>query len=124
MKDAEPCSSRSRSGLVNTPQKLKDSTALLQPHSCSWLVNMWWELEDPAIKLSMDHKKERGTSKLLGQLEQYLELNTVTPPFSQSSLHVLCGSLVWPCILNAITHFTNSRIESIRLQMVIAQYSS
>ena len=72
----------------------------------------------------MDHKKERGTSKLLGQLEQYLELNIVASPFSQSSLHILCGSLVWPCILNAITHFTTSRTESIKLQMVIAQYSS
>ena len=31
--------------------------------------------------------------------------------------------LLGPCILNAITQFKTSRIESIRLQMVIAQYS-
>ena len=41
MKGAEPCSSHSRSRVVNTPQKPKDSTALLQLHSSSWLVNMW-----------------------------------------------------------------------------------
>jgi len=31
--------------------------------------------------------------------------------------------LFGPCILNAITHFITSQIESIKLQMVIAQYS-
>ena len=31
--------------------------------------------------------------------------------------------LFGPCILNAITQFITSRIESIKLQMVIAQYS-
>ena len=31
--------------------------------------------------------------------------------------------LFGPCILNAITPFITSRIESIELQMVIAQYS-
>ena len=41
MKGAEPCSSHSRSRVVNIPQKPKDSTALLQLHSSSWLVNTW-----------------------------------------------------------------------------------
>ena len=31
--------------------------------------------------------------------------------------------LLGPCILNVITQFITSRIESIKLQMVIAQYS-
>ena len=44
-------------------------------------------------------------------------------PFNQSSLRVLCGTPVCPCILNAITQFITSWIESIKLQMVIAQYS-
>ena len=44
-------------------------------------------------------------------------------PFNQSSLRVLCGTPVCPCILNAITQFIISWIKSIKLQMVIAQYS-
>ena len=44
-------------------------------------------------------------------------------PFNRSSLHALCSVLVCPCILNAITQFIISRIKSIKLQMVIAQYS-
>ena len=35
-------------------EKFEDSSALLQPHSGSWLVNARWKLEDPAIKISMD----------------------------------------------------------------------
>ena len=43
-----------------------------------------------------DHKKERGTSKFLGWLEQYPELGIVASPFNRSSLYFLCGALVWP----------------------------
>ena len=31
--------------------------------------------------------------------------------------------LFGPCILNAVTQFVTSQIESIKLQMVLAQYS-
>ena len=54
MKDAEPCSSHSRSWLVNAQQKLEDSSALQWPQSSSWLVDAWQKLEDPAIKILMD----------------------------------------------------------------------
>ena len=43
-RDAEPCSSHSRSGLVHSWQKLEESSALLQPHSSNWLVNAWRSL--------------------------------------------------------------------------------
>ena len=35
---------------INERQKLEDSSALLQPHSSSWLVNAQRKLEDPNIK--------------------------------------------------------------------------
>ena len=38
-RDTEPCSSHFRSWPAHTRQKLEDSSALLQPHSSSWLVN-------------------------------------------------------------------------------------
>ena len=53
-KDADPCSSHSRSWLVHARQKLEASSALLQPHSSSCLVNAWQKLKDLAIKISMD----------------------------------------------------------------------
>ena len=65
-KDAEPCSSHSRSWLFNAQQKLEDSSALLQPHSGSWLVNVQWKLEDPAIKISMDFHCQPWTLSLIG----------------------------------------------------------
>ena len=66
MKNAEPCSSPSRSWLVNAPQKLEDSSALLQPHSGSWLVNAWHKLEDPAIKISVGFHCQPWTGPLIG----------------------------------------------------------
>ena len=54
MKDADPCSSHSRSWVVHARQKLEASSALLQPHSSSCLVNAWQKLKDLAIKISMD----------------------------------------------------------------------
>ena len=47
----------------------------------------------------------------------------MTSPFSQSSLHVFVAVLFGPCILNAVTQFITSQIESIKLQMVVTQYS-
>ena len=45
-KDAEPCFSQFGSWLVNTQQKLEDSSALLQSHSSSWLVSARQKLEE------------------------------------------------------------------------------
>ena len=45
-------------------------------------------------------------------------LLALTGPLFILSVVLLFG----PCILNAITQFITSRIESIKLQMVIAQY--
>ena len=44
-------------------------------------------------------------------------------PFNQSSLHVLCSALVWPLYSQCNYQFITSRIKSIKLQMVIAEYS-
>ena len=40
-------------GLVNSWQKLEDSSALFQLHPVNWLVDVRWKLEDPVIKIWM-----------------------------------------------------------------------
>ena len=59
-------SSHSGSWLVNTEQKLEDSSALLQPHSGSRLVNTRLKLEDLAIKISMDFHCQPWPLSLIG----------------------------------------------------------
>ena len=44
-------------------------------------------------------------------------------PFNQSSLHVLCSALVWPLYSQCNYQFITSWIKSIKLQMIIAEYS-
>ena len=51
---------------INAQQKLEDSSALLQPHSGSWLVNAQHKLEDPTIKISMDFHCQHWTLSLIG----------------------------------------------------------
>ena len=169
------------------------------PHSGSWLVNARWELEEPAIKISMDFhcqfwpvsligitavlfitgptrlsgwgglQNRRGLDLLTAEKRRlYLFLNEeccfyvnqseIVRDMAQqlreqiierreklanswgnwnniwswtSWLLPLTGPLFiffvvllfGPCILNPITQFITSQIESIKLQMVIAQYS-
>ena len=45
-------------------------------------------------------------------------------PLTGPLFKLFAALLFDPCILNAITQFITSQIESIKLQMVIAQYSS
>ena len=44
-------------------------------------------------------------------------------PLTGPLFMLFAAILFGPCILNAITQFITSQIESIKLQMVIAQYS-
>ena len=44
-------------------------------------------------------------------------------PFNRPSLHPLCRVLVWPLYSQCNCQFITSWIKSIKLQMVIAQYS-
>ena len=44
-------------------------------------------------------------------------------PFNKSSLHDLCGALVWPSYSQCGYQFITSRVESTKLHMVIAQCS-
>ena len=60
---------------------LEDSTALVQPHSVSWLVNSWQKLEDLAIKISMDFHCQPWTLSLIGIITVLfaIVLASVTP---------------------------------------------
>ena len=44
-------------------------------------------------------------------------------PFNRSSLHALCSALDWPLYTQCNFQLITSRIESKKLQMVIAQYN-
>ena len=65
-KEAEPCSNHSGSRLVNTRQKLADSSALLQPHASSWLVNSRRKFEALAIKILIDFHCQPWPLSLIG----------------------------------------------------------
>ena len=45
---------------------LEDYSALLQPHSGNWLVNAWWKLEDPTIKIAVDFHCQPWPLSLVG----------------------------------------------------------
>ena len=65
-KDAAPCSSRSESWLDHAWQKLQNSSALLQPHSGSWLLKARWKLNDLAIKIPVDAYCQPWPLSLIG----------------------------------------------------------
>ena len=52
--------------LVNARQKLEDSSALLQPHSSSWLVNTRRKLEDLDIEITVDFHRQPWPLSLIG----------------------------------------------------------
>ena len=81
MKDAEPCSSHSRSWLVNAQQKLEDSSALQRPQSGSWLVNAWQKLEDPAIKVLMDFHCQPWPLSLIDIIAVFFITRTNSTPW-------------------------------------------
>ena len=114
---------QNRRGL-DLPTAEKRGLCLFLNKECCFYVNQSEIVRDMAQQLREQIIKRR--EKLANSWDNWNSIWSWASwllPLTGSLFMFLTTLLFGPCILNAITQFITSRIESIKLQMVIVQYS-
>ena len=125
-KDAEPYSSHSRSWLVNLLVDLltaeKRGLCLFLNEECCFYVNQSEIVRDMVQQLKEQIiKKREKLANSWGDWNNVWSWASWFLPLTGPLFMLFATLLFGPCILNAITQFITSQIESMKLQMVIPQ---